>query len=84
LRPFARGRKWPGPWPPARIARRWPRTDEVVNRRHGSPARPQLHPSLAKDAPLGQLLEQFQTLRADLRFREDGVNTVLTIQRQRK
>jgi hypothetical protein len=60
------------------------KTDEVINRRHGSLRRPELHSTLAEQAPLAQLLEQFQTTRADLRFREDGVNTVLTIERQRK
>jgi hypothetical protein len=58
------------------------RTDEVVNRRHGSLRRPQLHTALATDAPLGRLLEQLRTLRADLRFREDGIHTVLTIERK--
>jgi hypothetical protein len=52
---------------------------EVVNERHGSLTRPTLHPRLAADAPLARLLRQIQTLRADLRFREDGVHTTLTI-----
>ena len=60
-----------------------PRTDEVVNSRHGSPRRPTFHPSLDKASPLQQILAEFRTLRADLRFREDGVNTVLTINRQK-
>lgn len=57
-------------------------TNEVVNRRHGSPRRPQLHPAVDDNAPLGRLLDQFQTIRADLRFREDGVHTVLTLERK--
>ena len=35
-------------------------------------------------APLAQLLEQFRTIRAELRFKEDGVNTVVTIERGKK
>jgi hypothetical protein len=60
------------------------RTDEVRNERHGSPRRPQAHPALAEGAPLKLLLGQLRTLRADLRFREDGIHTTLTIDRQRK
>jgi hypothetical protein len=59
-----------------------PKTDEVVNRRHGSPRQPRPHAAMAKTSPLGQFLEQVQSLRADLRFREDGVHTVLTLQRK--
>lgn len=60
------------------------KTDEVVNARHGSLRKPELHAGVEKDSPLGQLLEQFRTLRTDLRFREDGVHTVLTIERKAK
>ena len=59
-----------------------PRTDEVVNHRHGSPRRPQLQPGIADNSPLGRLLEQFRSVRADLRFREDGIHTTLTIERK--
>jgi hypothetical protein len=59
-----------------------PKTDEVRNRRHGSPRRPQPHADLEKGSALGQLLEQVRSLRADLRFREDGVHTVLTLERK--
>lgn len=55
---------------------------EVVNIRHGSARQPRLNARLAEGAPLGQVLNQFQSLRADLRFREDGIHTVLTIQRR--
>ncbi len=55
--------------------------DEVVNRRHGSPARPTLHAGVEPASPLGQLLAQLRTIRVDLRFREDGFHTVLTIER---
>lgn len=58
------------------------RTDEVVNRRHGSLRQPHRHRSLAENSPLKQLLEQVQSLRADLRFREDGIHTVLTLERK--
>jgi hypothetical protein len=58
------------------------KTDEVVNQRHGSLRKPQLHKELADDAPLGKLLEQLRSIRADLRFREDGVHTVLTLDRR--
>ena len=60
------------------------RSDEVINRRHGSPRNPRQHSTMAKTSPLGQLLEQLQSLRADLRFREDGVQTVLTLVRKGK
>ncbi len=60
------------------------RDDEVVNQRHGSPRRPRQHLTMAKTSPLGQLLGQLQSLRADLRFREDGVHTVLTLERKAK
>ena len=60
------------------------KADEVRNARHGSPRRPQTHKELAEDAPLNRLLDQLRTIRADLRFREDGVHTVLTVDRQPK
>jgi hypothetical protein len=58
------------------------RTDDVVNGRHGSFRRPRLHEGLADTSPLAQLLDQLRTVRADLRFREDGVHTVVTIDRK--
>jgi hypothetical protein len=60
------------------------RTDEVRNARHGSPARPRTRKELADNAPIKQLLEQLRTIRADLRFREDGIHTTLTVDRQVK
>jgi hypothetical protein len=60
-----------------------PKTDDVKNGRHGSLRQPRLHPGVEDASPLGQLLQQFRTVRADLRFREDGVHTVLTIARKR-
>jgi hypothetical protein len=60
------------------------RTDEVRNERHGSPTRPTTHKTLAENAQIRQLLEQLQSIRADLRFREDGIHTTLTVDRQVK
>jgi hypothetical protein len=57
------------------------RLDEVTNRRHGSWRQPQLRPTLAVNAPLRAILEEFKTLRIDLRFREDGIHTTLTWER---
>jgi hypothetical protein len=60
------------------------KTDEVVNQRHGSLRRPKENRTLAEDSPLARLLENLKSVRADLRFREDGVHTVLTVDRQLK
>jgi hypothetical protein len=57
------------------------RTGEVRNERHGSPARPKSHRTLEENAPIKELLEQLRTIRADLRFREDGIHTTLTVDR---
>jgi hypothetical protein len=59
-----------------------PAWGEVRNRRHGSYARPNFHRSLAANSPLARLLAQFPTARADMRFREDGLHAVLTVQRK--
>ncbi len=60
------------------------RTDEVRNERHGSPSRPKTPKTLAENAPIKQLLEQLRSIRADLRFREDGIHTTVTVDRQSK
>lgn len=60
------------------------RTGEVVNRRHGSWRQPQWHAGIEPASPLGRLLDQFPTMRADLRFQEDGVNTTVTLERKGK
>jgi hypothetical protein len=60
------------------------RTDEVVNRRHGSLRRPRLHGGPAEGSPPARLLRDLRTLRVDLRFREDGVHTMLTGERAGK
>ncbi|HEY1381225.1 MAG TPA: hypothetical protein VGF55_30780 [Gemmataceae bacterium] len=57
-----------------------PRADEVTTARHGSPRRPAA-PALDPDSTLGRLLETTRDVAADLRFREDGVHTTLTIRR---
>jgi hypothetical protein len=57
-------------------------TDEVMNERHGSLRKPQLHGDLDEKSPVAQLLEQLRTVRADLRFREDGIHTVVTLERR--
>lgn len=58
------------------------KTDEVVSKRHGTLRRPHLEPALEKSSPLGQVVEQFRTIRADLRFREDGVHTTVIVRKK--
>jgi hypothetical protein len=58
------------------------RTAEVVNARHGSLRQPRLHRDLDERSQLAALLEQLRTVRADLRFREDGVHTTVTLERK--
>jgi hypothetical protein len=60
------------------------RTGEVVNARHGSMSQPRENSTLAADSPLARLLEQVPSLRADLRFREDGIHTIVTLKREKK
>jgi hypothetical protein len=55
--------------------------DEIVNQRHGSLRQPRLHANIADRSPLAGLLAQFPSLRIDLRFREDGFHSVVTIER---
>lgn len=57
------------------------RLDEVVNVRHGSPRVPATRETLAVNSPFRRLLERFATLRADLKFREDGLHTVVTFEK---
>ena len=57
------------------------RREEVVNLRHGSVRQPKLHAGVEAESPLGKMLEEFATIRADLRFREDGIHTTLTLRR---
>jgi hypothetical protein len=58
------------------------KTDEIVSKRHGNLRRPHLQETIDPNAPLAKLLEQFRTLRADLRFREDGLHSVVTFTRK--
>ena len=58
------------------------RLAEVINQRHGSLRRPQLHDQVAETSELGKILEQFKALRAELRFLDNGLHTVLTIERR--
>lgn len=50
---------------------------EVVSARHGSLRRPKLEKMLEKDSSVNGLLQKIHHLRADLRFKEDGVIAVL-------
>ncbi len=56
--------------------------DEVVNDRHGSPGRPKLHRDLDETSPLARLLGRLESVRADMRFRDDGVLGTVTVQRK--
>jgi hypothetical protein len=57
-------------------------TDDVLNVRHGSLRRPHLHAAVDETSPVAKLLGQLRTVRADLCFREDGIHTILTIDRR--
>jgi hypothetical protein len=56
---------------------------EVSNLRHGSARQPKLNLDADANTPLAKVLDQFATIRADLRFREDGIHTTLTMSRKR-
>jgi hypothetical protein len=59
-----------------------PAHDEIENTRHGSLRKPTV-PKPSPDEPIpARLLDRLRSIRADLRFREDGIHTVLTIDRQ--
>jgi hypothetical protein len=55
--------------------------DEVVSARHGSLRRPEVHAAPDEKSPVLVGLNRLRTLRADLTFREDGVQTLVTIDR---
>jgi hypothetical protein len=55
------------------------KTDDVANKRHGTLRSPKLPAKPDPTSAIAQLLERLHSLRADLRFREDGVQTTLTI-----
>jgi hypothetical protein len=56
---------------------------EVSNPRHGSLARPTCRDEPAPGSPAAALLRQLDRVGVQLRFREDGVHTVLTLERTR-
>jgi hypothetical protein len=56
-------------------------TDEMSNWGYGTLRRPELRPTLPANSPLARWLDQLRTVRVDLRFREDGVQTILTLDR---
>lgn len=56
--------------------------DEVVNKRHGSARKPILQEGVDAASPLGKLLDAFETIRADMRFREDGLHATVTLRRK--
>jgi hypothetical protein len=59
------------------------RVADVVNRRHGSLARPVLHDKLDGQSSVQQFITDLRSVRVDLRFREDGVHTTLTLDRKK-
>jgi hypothetical protein len=62
---------------------RWEKsTQEAVNVRHGALRVPRLHAGLDPRSPLRRLLAEVRMIRADLLFKEDGVQTVVTIERR--
>lgn len=58
------------------------RRAEVNNEGYGSLRNPKWRSTLPDGSPLAQWLEQLRTVRVDLRFREDGVHTTLTLDRK--
>jgi hypothetical protein len=56
--------------------------DEVSNSRHGSFRKPVLERTTADSSPMNQLLESIKSIRTDLRFREDGIHTTITLETQ--
>jgi hypothetical protein len=53
-------------------------TQQVRNIRHGTWQRPISHQSLDPKSPLLRFLRRFESVNADLRFREDGIHTIIT------
>jgi hypothetical protein len=58
------------------------RTGEVRNARHGSFRQPVYHDRLSQGSGLARLVGSLHQMKASLRFREDGVHTLLTITRR--
>jgi hypothetical protein len=61
-----------------------PQADEVSNVRHGSFRRPILHADPAPTSSVAELLDQFRTFRADFRFQNGGMHTIVTLERKVK
>jgi hypothetical protein len=59
-----------------------PKTGEMVNRRHGTYRRPMLHTDVENDSDLGRFLNQLRTIRAELRFQDNGIHAWLTVDRK--
>lgn len=57
--------------------------DEVESERHGSLTKPASSKAAVDAASLERLLGQLRSIRADLRFRADGIHTLLTIKRRK-
>ncbi len=57
-----------------------PRRDEVVNQRHGSYRQPTMQRTLGVNSPLRKILDQSKGIQLELRFREDGVHTKVTLE----
>jgi hypothetical protein len=58
------------------------RLGEVVNERHGSQRRPELHSRVAETSELATFLDKVKSIRAELRFQENGLHTAVTIERR--
>jgi hypothetical protein len=58
------------------------KTGEVVNHRHGSYRRPVLHRDVENDSDLGRFLSRLRTIRAELKFQDNGIHAWLTIERK--
>jgi hypothetical protein len=58
------------------------RLGEVLNTRHGSLRRPEFHSRVAEGSELAKLLEQIKGIRAELRFEENALHTIVTVARR--
>jgi hypothetical protein len=55
---------------------------QAMGERHGSAAQPRRHRFMDAQSPLRQLLEELRTVRVNWRFREERLETMLTIERK--
>ena len=77
--------RWLGfvPVSPDGSAFRWDaRAGEVVNERHGTSRKPVVPKTMRKGSPPDLLLDSLESVRADLRFREDGIHATLTMKQK--